>query len=130
MIDDDPILQWEMGLKFNGTLIPDVAELEMQIADIDESAERDGTAELHRDRIGQKINYTVKWSALTWDAMALILNQVNSESFTAVMPDPYHPRTNRSGKYYVSDRIQTACYFFPDRPEVMRCDVNFTIIEF
>ena len=83
------LLNYTMGIKFGGVSIPDPSEWNPSIADVDESAERDATSVLHRNRVGQKINFGFKWNCLTWAEMASILNAVNSDSFTAVCPDPY-----------------------------------------
>lgn len=124
------ILNYDMGVKFGGVSIPDPSVWNPTIADVDESAERDGTSVLHRNKIGQKINYAFKWRCLTWAEMASILNAVNAESFTAVTPNPYVKGGTRSGTYYAGDRSAETKYYWVDKEEVARFDLSFNIIEF
>lgn len=124
------LLNYTMGIKFGGVSIPDPSEWNPSIADVDESAERDATSVLHRNRVGQKINFGFKWKCLTWAEMASILNAVNSDSFTAVCPDPYQKGGTRSGTYYAGDRSATTKYYWIDKEEVARFDLSFNIIEF
>lgn len=127
---DSSLLRYDMGIKFGGVSIPDPAEWNPQIADVDESAERDGESTLHRNKIGQKINYSFKWKCLSWATMASILNAVNAEKFTAVTPNPYVAGGTRSGEYYAGNRDATTQYYWINTEEVARFDLSFDIIEF
>lgn len=124
------LLKYTMGIKFGGVSIPDPSEWNPTIADVDESAERDASSVLHRNKIGQKINYSLKWRCLTWAEMATILNAVNAESFAAVNPSPYAKGGTYSGTYYAGDRTAETKYYWVDKEEVARFDLSFNIIEF
>lgn len=126
----ESLCRFDMGIKFGGVAIPDPAIWNPTIADVDESAERDNEAILHRNKIGQKINYSFEWHGLTWEEMASILNAVNAESFTAVTPDPYTFGGTRSGTYYAGDRKATTHYYWIQKEEIARFDLAFDIIEF
>ena len=130
MTVDSSLLRYDMGIKFGGVSIPDPSEWDPQIADVDESAERDGEAVLHRSKIGQKINYSFKWKCLSWETMATILNAVNAEKFTAVTPNPYVFNGTRSGEYYAGNREAKTQYYWINSEEVARFDLSFNIIEF
>lgn len=127
---DEYITRYDMGVKFAGVAIPDPAVWNPAISDLDESAERDAEATLHRNCIGQKINYSFEWHAISWETMAKILSAVNGDSFSAVTPNPYVVGGTRSGTYYAGDRKATTHYYWIDSEEVARFDLSFDIVEF
>ena len=103
-----------LGLTVNGKKIPDPAEWNYQIGDLDTSGRRDATGLLHRKRVATKINYEFSWNALEWNMLTHILGLINAEKFTLVAPDPRTFDTKYKGDYYVGDRTGKVHYFRPD----------------
>lgn len=123
-------IKYDMGLSFGGVSIPDPAAWDFSIESLDSSAERDGTGLLHRDMVGEKINFSYQFNGLTWSHVASILNAVKASSFTAVTPDPYTPGGTRSGTYYVGKRDGKTLYYWNDTEETGRFNLSFNIIEY
>ncbi len=119
-----------MGLYLGGLSIPCPSEWDFSIEDLDDSAERDGTGELHRGRIAQKINFSYRFTFLTWEQMAAILNAIDAEEFEAVTPNPYIKGGTRSGRYYAGKRDGKTVRYWTGTEEVARFDLSFNIIEF
>lgn len=122
--------RYEMGLSLGGVSIPDPAKWDFSLESLDASAERDGTGYLHRDMVAEKINFSYRFNAITWEQLAAILNAVKQPAFTAVTPDPYTPRGTRTGTYYVGKRDGETIYYWPDTTEVGLFNLAFNIIEY
>lgn len=125
-----PNIRYEMGLSLGGVAVPDPAGWDVDIESLDASAERDGTGQLHRDMVAEKMNFSFSFKAIPWSVSAAILNAVRAQSFTAVTPDPYNPGGTRSGTYYAGRRSQKTIQYWQDTEEVILCDLSFNIIEF
>lgn len=122
--------RYDMGLSFAGTAIPDPSGWDVSIESLDASAERDGTGELHRDMVAEKMNFSFRYNAIPWERAAVILNLMTGQSFTAVTPNPYVKGGTRSGTYYVGGRSMKTIYYWKDTEQIALCDLTFNIIEF
>lgn len=127
--------KYELGLKVDGTAIPDPSDWNYQVGDLDTSGSRDATGLLHRAYVATKINYEFKWNALEWEMLAKIINLVQSPKFTLVAPDPRKFNADLSkcmytGDYYVGDRTGKGWYFLPARNEKATFDLKLKFIEY
>lgn len=122
--------RFNMGIRINGTPIPDVSEWGYQVGDLDTSGSRDATGLLHRARVATKINYEFSWNGLEWEMLQRILSLVNNAKFTLRAPDPRNFTEFYTGQYYVGDRTGKALYFWPDHDEQSMFDLKLKFIEY
>lgn len=106
---------FKLGIKVDNVAIPDPAEWDYQVGDLDTEGGRDATGYLHRAYVATKINYEFSWNGLEWEMLNVILEAVNKEKFILTAPDPRTMKTPYTGEYYVGDRTGKAHYFLEDR---------------
>ena len=121
---------YDMGIKVNNTNIPDPAEWNYQVGDLDTSGKRDATGLLHRAYVATKINYEFTWNGLEWEMLQTLLNAVNTPRFTLKAPDPRSYGGSYTGTYYVGDRSGKGWYFNPDRDETATFTLKLKFIEY
>ena len=121
---------YDMGIKVNNTNIPDPAEWNYQVGDLDTSGKRDATGLLHRAYVATKINYEFTWNGLEWEMLQTLLNAVNTPKFTLKAPDPRSYGGSYTGTYYVGDRSGKGWYFNPDRDETATFTLKLKFIEY
>jgi hypothetical protein len=119
-----------MGITVNGTSIPDPAEWNYQVGDLDTSGKRDATGLLHRAYVATKINYEFTWNGLEWEMLQTVLAAINSPKFTLTAPDPRSYGATYTGDYYVGDRTGKGWYFNPDRNETITFTLKLKFIEY
>ena len=121
---------YKLGLKVNGTSIPDPAKMGYQVGDLDTSGSRDATGLLHRSYVATKINYEFSWNGLEWEMLQMILSAVQNPRFTLVAPDPRNFTEKYTGTYYVGDRTGDVLYYLPDNDEKALCSLKLKFIEY
>ena len=121
---------YSMGIKVNGTAIPDPSEWNYQVGDLDTSGSRDATGLLHRAYVATKINYEFSWNALEWEMLDKILDAVQNEAFTLVAPDPRSFKKTYTGTYYVGDRTGKGWYYLPQKNEKATFTLKLKFIEY
>ena len=121
---------FKMGITVNGTAIPDPAEWNYQVGDLDTSGGRDATGLLHRAYVATKINYEFSWNSLEWEMLQHILAAVLNPEFTLVAPDPRLFGRTYTGKYYVGDRTGKGWYFIPEKDEKAEFSLKLKFIEY
>lgn len=121
---------YKMGIKVNGTPIPDPSKWTYQVGDLDTSGNRDATGLLHRAYVATKINYEFSWNAIEWEMLQHIVTAVQNPQFTLVAPDPRTFDTNYTGSYYVGDRSGDGIYFLPDKDEQALFSLKLKFIEY
>ena len=121
---------YDMGIKVNNTNIPDPAEWNYQVGDLDTSGKRDATGLLHRAYVATKINYEFTWNGLEWEMLQTLLNAVNTPRFTLKAPDPRSYGGSYTGTYSVGDRSGKGWYFNPDRDETATFTLKLKFIEY
>lgn len=121
---------YSLGLTVNGVQIPDPAEWNYQVGDLDTSGARDATGRLHRAYVATKVNYEFSWNALEWKMLAHIINAVSSPEFTLTAPDPRYFNTMYTGDYYVGDRTGKGWYFLPAKDEKATFNLKLKFIEY
>ena len=121
---------YDMGIKVNNTNIPDPAEWNYQVGDLDTSGKRDATGLLHRAYVATKINYEFTWNGLEWEMLQTLLNAVNTPRFTLKAPDPRSYGGSYTGTYYFGDRSGKGWYFNPDRDETATFTLKLKFIEY
>lgn len=121
---------YKLGIKANGVNIPDPAEWNYQVGDLDTSGSRDAKGLLHRNRVATKINYEFKWNALEWEMLQTIMSAINDAKFTLVAPDPRTFNGTYRGKYYVGDRTGKCIYYLDGKEEIAQYDLKLKFIEY
>ena len=119
-----------MQITINGTVLPDPAEWNYQVGDLDTSGSRDATGLLHRAYVATKINYEFSWKALGWDMLQHILTAVNTQRFVLTAPDPRTFLGTYTGNYYVGDRTGKAHYYLTEREGVAEYSLKLKFIEY
>lgn len=119
-----------MQITINGTVLPDPAEWNYQVGDLDTSGSRDATGLLHRARVATKINYEFNWNGLEWEQLGIVLSAITDEKFTMTAPDPRAFGQTYTGDYYVGDRTGKGWYFQPERNEVATFSLKLKFIEY
>lgn len=122
--------KYTMGIKVNGTSIPDPGEWKYQVGDLDTLGKRDATGLLHRKKVATKINYQFKWKALDWEMLQIIVAAVAPEQFTFQAPNPITFNTTYTGTYYVGDRQGSCLYYLPEKDDKAQFDLELHFIEF
>ena len=122
--------RYEMGITVNNVSIPDPAEWNYQVSDLDTSGKRDATGLLHRAYVATKVNYEVVWNGVEWQMLQTILNAVNTPQFTLTAPDPRQVGASYTGQYYVGDRTGKGWYFNPERDETATFTLKLKFIEY
>ena len=110
--------------------LPDPAEWNYQVGDLDTSGSRDATGELHRAYVATKINYEFKWNGLEWEKLEELLAAIAHPEFRMTAPDPRYFNQTYSGRYYTGDRTGKNHYFIPERPNVALFDLKVKFIEY
>lgn len=119
---------YEMGFAINGTAIPDPSEYSGAVSALDAQGSRDMTGELHRDMVATKNPLKLKWDALDWDTISVILSKLTEESFQFTFPDP-STMDLRTMKAYCGDRDwDVKLITIPNRIYVG--SLAFSVIEF
>ena len=121
---------YAMGITIGEVNIPDPAEWNYQIGDLDTSGNRDATGLLHRAYVATKINYEFNWNGLEWEMLQRIINAVNTPKFTMTAPDPRAFGETYTGDYYVGDRTGKGWYFNHDRDETATFTLKLKFIEY
>ena len=121
---------YAMGIKVGGVNLPDPAEWNYQIGDLDTSGSRDATGLLHRAYVATKINYEFNWNGLEWEMLQNVINAVNSPKFTLTAPDPRSFGEMYTGQYYVGDRTGKGWYFNRERDETSTFTLKLKFIEY
>ena len=121
---------FQMGIMVNDTPIPDPAEWNYQVGDLDTSGARDATGLLHRAYVTTKINYEFSWNSLEWKMLQRILAAVLNPKFTLTAPDPRTFTTMYTGDYYVGDRTGKAHYFLPEKEDKAQFSLKLKFIEY
>jgi hypothetical protein len=80
--------RYDLGFAVDGVPIPDPTGFDGEIADLDSSAERDGTGLLHRNKVAQKTNVEMRYVNIDWEMCQKILQAFNHESVQFTYPDP------------------------------------------
>lgn len=118
---------YKLGLKINGTALPDPSTYAWKESDLDASGERDAEGTLHRDKIGMKRHAELSWNALSWDTLGVILRLTEPlETFTAELPQP--GGTVYTGTFYAGDREISMNMMAGDRTEWFG-SLSFNLIE-
>lgn len=120
----------KMGITVNGVEIPDPAEWNYQVGDLDTSGGRDATGLLHRAYVATKINYEFSWNSLEWEMLQTVLAAVLHPSFTLVAPDPRAFGEMYTGTYYVGDRTGKGWYYIPEKDEQAEFSLKLKFIEY
>ena len=121
---------YKLGITVDGVNIPDPAEWNYQVGDLDTEGGRDATGYLHRAYVTTKINYEFSWNALEREMLMTILNAVNKEKFILVAPDPRTMDKTYTGEYYVGDRSGKAHYYLPEHEENSMYTLKLKFIEY
>ena len=124
------MVNYKMGIRVNGTPLPDPTSWKYQVADLDTEGSRDATGYLHRNRVASKMNYEFEWKALKWELLDNILKAVDEDKFNLVAPDPRNFRRQYSGDYYVGDRSGENHYYLVERPEIGLYSLKLKFIEY
>ena len=122
--------KYAMGITIGDVRIPDPAEWNYQIGDLDTSGNRDATGLLHRAYVATKINYEFNWNGLEWEMLQRIINAVNTPKFAMTAPDPRAFGETYTGDYYVGDRTGKGWYFNHDRDETATFTLKLKFIEY
>lgn len=124
-------MPYRIGIKMDGVNVPDPAELEFEIADLDTMGSRNAEGMLVRKRVATKINYTFKWNVLEGDALKAVLSAMTKEKFTLVAPNPTDPEGGlRTGDYYAGDRTGSWHYYLPDRDVKSMLNLSVKLIQY
>ena len=95
------------GIKFSPQ------SLTCSIQDIDYDAGRTADGTMHRNKVTRKLKYQISLAPMhtgeylyTGEENDIVdlLNQLENETFTAEMPDPFNSGALTSRRYYVGDR--------------------------
>lgn len=124
-------MPYRIGIKMDGVSIPDPAEIEFEIADLDSKGGRNIIGTLVRKRVATKINYTFKWSVIGGDDLKKTLAAMKKEKFTLVVPDPTDPEGGlRTGDYYAGDRTGAWHYYLPERAQKSMLNLSVKLTQY
>ena len=116
--------KYSMGIKVNGTAIPDPSEWTYQVSDLDTEGGRDATGLLHRAYVATKVNYDFVWNALDWEMLQHIVAVIQTPQFVLIAPDPRTFNTMYTGNYYCGDRTGKCYYYLVENEEKAQFDLN------
>lgn len=122
--------RYDMGFTVDGVAIPDPAEWEYEIADLDLSGERDATGTLHRDRVATKVNYSLSWNVLTWSQLQTILSALSPAQLFLVGPNPKTFNSKYSGYYYVGNRTGKTHFYLSENSDIAVYSLKCKLIEY
>lgn len=118
---------YKLGIKINGTTLPDPSTYVWKESDLDASGERDVEGTLHRDKVCMKRHAELAWNALSWETLGKILSLTEPlETFAATLPLP--GGTTYTGTFYAGDREISMHVMAGDRTEWFG-SLSFNIIE-
>lgn len=121
---------YTMGIMVGDVNIPDPAEWNYQVGDLDTSGSRDATGLLHRAYVATKINYEFNWNGLEWEMLERIIEAISTPKFTLTAPDPRKFGETYTGQYYVGDRTGKGWYFNRERNETATFTLKLKFIEY
>lgn len=121
---------YALGIKINDVPIPDPAEWNYQVGDLDTSGNRDANGLLHRAYVATKINYEFSWNALEWEMLGEVLKAIRSPQFTMTAPDPINFGEMYTGKFYVGDRTGKGWFFRPEADDIAEFTLKLKFIEY
>ncbi len=122
--------KYSMGIKVNGTAIPDPSEWTYQVSDLDTEGGRDATGLLHRAYVATKVNYDFVWNALDWEMLQHIVAVIQTPQFVLIAPDPRTFNTMYTGNYYCGDRTGKCYYYLVENEEKAQFDLKVNFIEY
>jgi len=122
--------KYSMGIKVNGTSIPDPTSWTYQVSDLDTEGGRDATGLLHRAYVATKVNYDFVWNALDWEMLQRIVAAIQTPSFTLLAPDPRTFNTMYTGTYYCGDRSGSCHYYLIENQEIAQFELKVNFIEY
>lgn len=114
-------------LTINGVNIVAPDTYEVTIADLDASANRSSNGKLFRDRVAVKRTINVSWTMISGADLKTVLNNVSSVFFSVTYFDP-ESNGNKTGTFYVSDRVQGVAVKNKDGSFTWK-GVSFSLVE-
>ena len=110
-------------LAINGVGIKDPSSLEIEIADVDASGERNAKGTVVRDRVSVKRKLYLTYTTLLEGEQTSILSKIGDEFFQVTYPDPLLGTTTKT--FYVGNRKLGIYTYQPTRKIWNNFTLNF-----
>lgn len=110
-------------ISINGSSIPDPSDLEIEIADVDASGERNAKGTVIRDRVSVKRKLYLTYSYLEDGDQRDILSKIGDEFFSVTYPDPLLGTVTKT--FYVGNRKLGVYTYQPTRKIWENFTLNF-----
>ena len=117
-------------LRINNTDLPNPSTYQVQQSDLDGTGtSRSITGNLYRNCIRKNlVKILVSWENLPYDKVSIIMNSINSESFTVEYYDGTDTPKSITG--YTGDRSLSTVSVNPNKIMDSRWNLSFNIIEY
>ena len=119
-----------MTLKINGVDLPKMpSSFSVTISDLDDGTTTTRTMDgkLHRDRIAVKRKLELKFNAMSWSELSMILQMIEDIFFDVTYPDS-QTGTLETKEFYVGNRTSPIALFRPNG-DVIWNNIAFNFIE-